>query len=180
MIKSTIQVLKQQPRKLLITALFTLFLMALDFSNRIYLATPSLPLAEYSINTANNTRVDISQLKHIQAWLESTILRDNPDSASEQTATTESVIETPLLTQGTNIGDKRVRLRAVFQQQRPKAHAFVLIEQQDINTRQISYSFHSLGDELAGYKLQTITSNSLQLVNIQQEASSIELLVFKN
>ncbi len=157
---------QQQPMVVKLAAGLAVIFCAADFSQRIWLSADAnerdvagFDASAYSVPTPQMSEA-------VQNYL--TELEQNTASQGEDESSQGNANQAPLIEGGVNLGEMRVRVRAIYRSQVTKQQV-ALIEAQHLTERNLELTEVNVGYALNNYKVSKITANSVEFT--EQSAS---------
>ena len=169
--------LQQQPLVFWCCCAVLILLCLVDFSRRLYVpAASAVDVQPFGMLPPWSAPETASYSALMQQWLNA----EQQASAAADASTTSA--KAPLLANAYAVGDKVIRLRAVFLSAAAGSR-LALIEQQDIDNRQISFVQVRPGQVISHYIVTTINANYVEFspepsVSGEPAASPIRVYVF--
>lgn len=98
--------------------------------------------------------------------------------ASNSTETSTATVQQELLSGGTNIGEKRVRVRAILIANNTQQR-IALIEAQDREQRDVEFVELRQGDTLSGYTISAVQVDAVEFQPSSGEGATVRVKVFE-
>lgn len=161
-------------RRVLGILIIALLFCVVDFVQRVQPAIDTAALSREVAVTEVAPRATAHQVsQRVQDWLAGL----NTVATSNSEASTETV-QQELLSGGTNIGEKRVRVRAILIANTTQQRV-ALIEAQDREQRDVEFVELRQGDTLSGYTISAVQVDAVEFQPNSGEGATVRVKVFE-
>ncbi|WP_411360706.1 hypothetical protein [Pseudidiomarina sp. YC-516-91] len=148
---------QQTPLSVKVIGAIAVLLCLYDFSNRVWVTTEVNQRETTSFDAGAHSTAAPQVAQDVQDYIRQLATATASETANDDT---ESANRTPLIEGGVNVGEMRVRVRAIYTAPGTERRT-ALIEAQHIEQRSLELTEVNEGFELNNYKVSAITVDSV-------------------
>lgn len=155
---------QQQPTSVKVCAIALVVICVIDFSQRIWVSAELAARSTTEFNAGRFTAPTPKISEPVQTFLEDLASAAEPPAEAEDENSENKI---PLIEGGVNIGEMRVRVRAIYISPTTNKQA-ALIEAQHLTERNLELTEVTLGYALNNYQVSEITVDSVVFTGSDQ------------